>query len=80
LADGSVSSDVMIWIVLCTAFAMPCLALAALFWRAGRDGSRAKSIRPLRLRAKHRLRLNKPPSGAARTAPKQRRGSGRAGR
>jgi hypothetical protein len=73
LADGPISSSVMVWAVICTAFAMPCLALAALFWRAGQDGSRAKSPAPPRLSAKYRFRLNKPPTGSARAAPKQRR-------
>jgi hypothetical protein len=72
LADGPISSSVMIWAVFCTAFAMPCLALAALFWRATHDAPGVKSLP--RLSAKYRFRLNKPGAGAARIAPKQRRG------
>lgn len=69
MADGPVSATVMIWAVIVTAFAMPCLALAALMWRGGRHGRRAGARPPPRLSAKYRFRLDKLPRRSAQVTP-----------
>jgi len=72
LAEGPISSSVMVWAVLVTAFAMPCLALGAMFWRASHNATGGRAVRPLRLSAKYRFPLHKPGKGGPRAAPKQR--------